>query len=148
MPIHPFVPSFRSGHVTMRSRESSANSPFAERKHTADRRHFCRIFPCRTEFVTKLGPQISLLPVPIFGVNKLHENDLKFHPDAPLIKANKLTVEDLVKQNFDLEDPGRLDRPLQAVRPPLPEKQPVGQTPTSSRPISRITPRIAAKLWK
>jgi hypothetical protein len=106
------------------------------------------IFPCRTEFVTKLGPQISLLPVPIFGVNKLHENDLKFHPDAPLIKANKLTVEDLVKQNFDLEDPGRLDRPLQAVRPPLPEKQPVGQTPTSSRSISRITPRIAAKLWK
>jgi hypothetical protein len=28
------------------------------------------IFPCRTEFVTKFGPQISLLPVPIFGVNK------------------------------------------------------------------------------
>jgi hypothetical protein len=27
------------------------------------------IFLCRTEFVTKLGPQISLLPVPIFGVN-------------------------------------------------------------------------------
>jgi hypothetical protein len=27
------------------------------------------IFPCRTEFVTKFGPQINLLPVPIFGVN-------------------------------------------------------------------------------
>jgi hypothetical protein len=27
------------------------------------------IFPCRTEFVTKFGPQISLLPVPIFSVN-------------------------------------------------------------------------------
>jgi hypothetical protein len=27
------------------------------------------IFPCRTEFVTNFGPQISLLPVPIFGVN-------------------------------------------------------------------------------
>jgi hypothetical protein len=27
------------------------------------------IFPCRMEFVTKFGPQISLLPVPIFGVN-------------------------------------------------------------------------------
>jgi hypothetical protein len=26
-------------------------------------------FPYRTEFVTKFGPQISLLPVPIFGVN-------------------------------------------------------------------------------
>jgi hypothetical protein len=53
-----------------------------------------------------------------------------------------------VKQNFDLESPGRLDRPLQAVRPPLPEKQPAGQTPTSSRPICRITPQIAAKLWE
>jgi hypothetical protein len=28
------------------------------------------IFPCRTEFVTKFGPQISLLPIPIFGVNR------------------------------------------------------------------------------
>jgi hypothetical protein len=27
------------------------------------------IFPCWTGFVTKLGPQISLFPVPIFGVN-------------------------------------------------------------------------------
>jgi hypothetical protein len=26
-------------------------------------------FPYRTEFVTKFGPRISLLPVPIFGVN-------------------------------------------------------------------------------
>jgi hypothetical protein len=48
----------------------------------------------------------------------------KFHPDAPLIKANKLTEENLAKQNFDLETPGRLDRPLQAVRPPLPENSP------------------------
>jgi hypothetical protein len=73
MLIHPFVPSFYSGHVTTRSRKSSANSPFAEWKQTADRRHFCRIleeiFPCQTGFVTKLSPQISLLPVPIFGVN-------------------------------------------------------------------------------
>jgi hypothetical protein len=29
------------------------------------------IFPYRTGFVTKLGPQISLFPVPIFGVNSL-----------------------------------------------------------------------------
>jgi hypothetical protein len=27
------------------------------------------IFSCRMEFITKLGPQISLSPVPIFGVN-------------------------------------------------------------------------------
>jgi hypothetical protein len=34
---------FRSGHVTMQSREISANSPFAERKQTADRKLLCRI---------------------------------------------------------------------------------------------------------
>jgi hypothetical protein len=39
--------------------------------------------------------------------------------------------ENPAKQNFDLEDPGQLDRPLQAVRPPLPENEPVGQTSTS-----------------
>jgi hypothetical protein len=43
MPIYPCVPSFCSGHVTTRSHESSANSPFAERERTADRRYFCRI---------------------------------------------------------------------------------------------------------
>jgi hypothetical protein len=39
--------------------------------------------------------------------------------------------------------PNRSDQ----FRPDRQEKQPAGQTPTSSRPISRITPRIAAKLW-
>jgi hypothetical protein len=36
-------------------------------------------FPYRTEFVTKFGPQISLLPIPIFGVNiyLVHEQVLK-----------------------------------------------------------------------
>jgi hypothetical protein len=42
--------------------------------------------------------------------------------------ANKLIEENPAKQNFDLEGPGRLDYPLQAVRPPLPENQPAGQT--------------------
>jgi hypothetical protein len=63
-----------------------------------------------------------------------------------VIRANKLTEENPAKQNFDLEGPVRLDRPLQAVKPPLPENQPAGQNSTSQRPISRITPRIAAKL--
>jgi hypothetical protein len=63
-----------------------------------------------------------------------------------MIKANKLTEKNPAKQKFDLESPGRLDRPLQAVRPPLPENEPAGQTSTSLRSISRITPRIAAKL--
>jgi hypothetical protein len=29
------------------------------------------IFPAKWYFVTKLGPRISLFPLPIFGVNKL-----------------------------------------------------------------------------
>jgi hypothetical protein len=33
------------------------------------------IFPYRTGFVTKFGPQISLLPVPFFGVNICPFND-------------------------------------------------------------------------
>jgi hypothetical protein len=37
----------------------------------------------------------------------------KIHPDAPLIKANKLKEETPAKQNFDLETP-------RAVRPPPP----------------------------
>jgi hypothetical protein len=70
----------------------------------------------------------------------------KFHLDVPLIKANKHIEENPAKQNFDLETLGRLDRPLQAVRPTPPENEPAGQTLTSSRPISQITPWIAAKL--
>jgi hypothetical protein len=71
---YPSIRPFRSGHVTTQSREISANSPFAERKQTADRKFLCRIllkkpsFPGR-DFFTKLGPQIRLLPVPNFGVN-------------------------------------------------------------------------------
>jgi hypothetical protein len=65
---------FRSGHVTTQSRKISANSPFAERKQTADRKLFCRILLKKpsffwTDFFIKLGPQIRLLPVPNFGVN-------------------------------------------------------------------------------
>jgi hypothetical protein len=44
--------------------------------------------------------------------SKRHGNDPKFHPDAPLIKANKLTEENMAKQNFDQEGPELLDRPL------------------------------------
>jgi hypothetical protein len=52
----------------------SANSFLAERKQIADRGLLCRIFlekPSffRTDFVTKLGPQFRLLPVPNFGIN-------------------------------------------------------------------------------
>jgi hypothetical protein len=71
---YPSIRPFRSGHVTMQSREISANSPFAERKQTADRKLFCRIFLKKPSsgriFFTKLGPQIRLLSVPNFGVNR------------------------------------------------------------------------------
>jgi hypothetical protein len=41
---------FRSGHVTTQSREISANSPFAERKQTADRKFLCRILLKKASF--------------------------------------------------------------------------------------------------
>jgi hypothetical protein len=75
---------FRSGHVTTQSREISANSPFAERKQTADRKLLCRILLKKpsffgTDFFTKLGPQIRLPPVPNFGVNSILGGRLAIH---------------------------------------------------------------------
>jgi hypothetical protein len=71
---YPSIHSFRSGHITTQSRKISANSPFAERKQTADRKLLCRILLKKlsffwTDFFIKLGPKIGLLPVPNFGVN-------------------------------------------------------------------------------
>jgi hypothetical protein len=79
-----YTPSTRSflisGHVTTHSRKlpfKSANSPFAEWWRIADRKHplpipLRRFFLAEWYFVTKLGPQVSLSPVPFFGVNKMH----------------------------------------------------------------------------
>jgi hypothetical protein len=76
-----YTPSTRSflisGHVTTHSRKlpfKSANSPFAERWRIADRKHplsipLRRFFLAEWYFVTKLDPQLSLSPVPFFGVN-------------------------------------------------------------------------------
>jgi hypothetical protein len=47
---YPSIRPFRPGHVTTRSRKISANSPFAERKQTADRKLFCRILLKKTFF--------------------------------------------------------------------------------------------------
>jgi hypothetical protein len=44
MRAYPSIRPFRSGHVTTRSRKINANSPFAERKQTADRKLLYRIF--------------------------------------------------------------------------------------------------------
>jgi hypothetical protein len=71
---YPSIRPFRSGHVTTQSHKISANSPFAERKQTADHKLLCRILLKKpsffwTDFFIKLGPQIRLLPVPNFGVN-------------------------------------------------------------------------------
>jgi hypothetical protein len=71
---YPSIRPFRSGHVITQSRKINANSPFAERKQIADRKLLCRIFLkkpffSRTDFSTKPGPQLRLLPLPNFGVN-------------------------------------------------------------------------------
>jgi hypothetical protein len=71
---YPSIRPFRSGHVTTQSREIIANSPFVERKQTADRKLLCRILLKKPsffwmDFFTKLSPQIRLPPVPNFGVN-------------------------------------------------------------------------------
>jgi hypothetical protein len=73
---HQFVPSLYPGHVITYSRmlpSSSANSPSAEWWCTTDRKYLYRIlegeFLAEWCFFTKLGPQVSPFPVPIFGVN-------------------------------------------------------------------------------
>jgi hypothetical protein len=71
---YPSIRPFRSGHVITQSGKISANGSLAERKQTADREPLCRIFlekPSffQTDFFTKMGPQIRLLPVPNFCVN-------------------------------------------------------------------------------
>jgi hypothetical protein len=73
---HQFVLSLCPGHVITYSRKlpfSSANSPSAEWWRTTDRKYLYRIlwgeFPAKWLFFTKLGPQVSPFPVPIFGVN-------------------------------------------------------------------------------
>jgi hypothetical protein len=58
----------------MRSRKISANSPFAERNQNyrpqASLPKLLKKFSSAgRDFFTKLGPQISPSPVPIFGVN-------------------------------------------------------------------------------
>jgi hypothetical protein len=74
---HQFVPSLYPGHVITYSRKLpflSTNSPSAEWRCIADRKYPYRIlwgdFPSEWHFFTKLGPQVSLFPVPIFGVNR------------------------------------------------------------------------------
>jgi hypothetical protein len=75
---HQFVPSLYSGHVITYSRMlpfPSANSPSAEWWRATDRRYLYRIlwgeFPTEWCFFTKLGSQVSIFPVPIFGVNRI-----------------------------------------------------------------------------
>jgi hypothetical protein len=60
---YPSIRPFHSGHVTTRSLEISANSPLAERKQTADRKHLCRIFwrnlPPLDGIFYQIGPTIK-----------------------------------------------------------------------------------------
>jgi hypothetical protein len=79
----------------MQSREISANSPFAKRKQTADRKFFCRILLKKPSFsgqgfFTKMGPQIRLPPVPNSGVNKLFI--CQFYVDDIIFGSTNLKV--------------------------------------------------------
>jgi hypothetical protein len=73
---HQFVLSLYPGHVITYPRKLpflSTNSPSVEWWRTAHRKYLYRIlwgdFPAEWHFFTKLGPQVSHFPVPIFGVN-------------------------------------------------------------------------------
>jgi hypothetical protein len=77
MSRHQFVSSLCPGHIITCSRKLpflSANSPSAEWWRTVDRKYLYRILwgelPAEWRFLTKLGPQVSAFPVPIFGVNR------------------------------------------------------------------------------
>jgi hypothetical protein len=75
---HRFVPSLYSGHVITYSRMlplPSTKQPSAEWWRAPDHRHLYRMlwgkFSAEWCFLTKLGPQVSLFPVPISGVNRV-----------------------------------------------------------------------------
>jgi hypothetical protein len=75
---HQLVPSLyraTSPRISRKLPFKSANSPFAERQHIADCKRpllnpLRRFFLAEWYFITKLGPQVSLFPVPFFGFNK------------------------------------------------------------------------------
>jgi hypothetical protein len=78
--------------------------------------------------------------------SKQRRNKLRFHLNAPLIKANKLTEENPAKSKPSpgspravRPPPRRLDRLTQKTWPRVNPQLPIA-------PISRITPQIAAKL--
>jgi hypothetical protein len=85
---HQFVPSLYPGHVITYSRMlplPSANSPSAEWWRALDCRHLYRMpwrkFLAEWCFLTKLGPQVSLFPVPIFGVNTILKQWINFYSE-------------------------------------------------------------------
>jgi hypothetical protein len=83
MLIHPFVPSARA--TSPRDPAKSAQIvllPNGNKLPTASisAESSEEIFPRWTGFVTKLGLQISLSPVPIFGVNSDNPTDMMTKP--------------------------------------------------------------------
>jgi hypothetical protein len=94
---HQFVPSLCPGHVITYSRKlpfPSANSPSVERWRTTDHKYLYRIllgeFPAEWSFFTKLGPQVSPFPVPIFGVNTEVSGKISGNSGPDLTAAKKL----------------------------------------------------------
>jgi hypothetical protein len=72
MPIHPSFPFIRA--TSPRDPANPAQTVLLPNENALPTagtfaESFEEVLPCRMEFFTKFGPQISLLPVPIFGVN-------------------------------------------------------------------------------
>jgi hypothetical protein len=66
---YPSIRPFRSGHVTTQSRETSADSPFAERKQTADREPSAKSFKetfLQTDFLPSWAHKSDSFPYQIF----------------------------------------------------------------------------------
>jgi hypothetical protein len=76
--------------------------------------------------------------------SKQHENDPRFHLNAPLIKANKLTEENPAKSKprpgrtrAVRPPPRRLDRPFQKTYPRVNPQLPIAQSPESLHRLQR-----------
>jgi hypothetical protein len=75
--IRPFLTSGPRHHVFPKAsffkRKQSSCRMMAYCRPQASLLNPLRRFSCRMAFFTKLGPQVSPFPVPIFGVNRVHE---------------------------------------------------------------------------
>jgi hypothetical protein len=97
---YPSIRPFRSGHVTTKSRKISVNSPFAERKQTADRKLLCRVnspFAERKQTADRKLLCRILLKKPsfsgrIFSPSRAHKSDSFLYQILVLTYAPSISV--------------------------------------------------------